>query len=117
MDRDYFIKSGDEYLTWVEKGTEPAGGAAKLVERYKDPKYPLHWILVDGHKWSWVGMQSLASKFTWEEARNIIWNKLKTRSHVGWQFGRRAKPRPDRWRYKLVRIVPRGDKIRPKNKR
>lgn len=98
--RDYFIKSGDEYLVWVEAGSEP-------------PPLQCEWNEADGHRWTWVGSQRLASRFTWAEARDVVWNKLKT---LRWHLALGTKidpPRTDRWAHKLVRIVPKGDKIRP----
>ena len=116
MERNYVIKCGDDYLIWIEAGAE-MDAAAKKCERLAARRGgKASWREVDGNRWMWSGRGFGHSRFTWQEARDIVWNKLKSLTTDG--LGNRTEPpRPDRWRYKLVRIVPRGDTIRPANKR
>ena len=114
--RDYIIKSGDEHLVWIETGTEPDTRAQQRVYAYEREGGTAHWSEVDGHRWAWVGYQSWATRFTWEEARDVVWNKLKCNAYGA--FGAKLPaPIPDRWASKLVRLVPAGDTIQPASKR
>lgn len=116
---DYIIKAGNDVLVWIEAGTEMPEGAAKLVRLYEIQNKRrgrsdiVHWSEVDGHRWCWSGMQWHATRFTWTEARDVVWNKLKTCTH-GPLGHRHPVPLADRWAHKLVRLVPRGDTIRPR---
>ncbi len=112
----YFVMSGDEHLCWWPKGTEPTGAVAKVIERYRRAGSEARWNEVDGNRWCWVGGQRLATTFTWAEARNVVWNLLKSLNRDG-LGNRTSPPRPDRWAYKLSRLVPKGDTIRPAEKR
>lgn len=112
MERDYIIKCGDDYLVWVEAGDVLDAAAQKRERVYARLGKTAPWNETDEHRWAWVGTGFGHSRFTWQEARDIVWNKLKSlRTSNG------ADARPDRWRYKLVRIVPKGDAIRPADKR
>ena len=114
MERDYIIKCGDDYLVWAEAGAAPDAAAQKRERRYARMGDKAPWHEADGHRWAWVGGGFGHSRFTWQEARDIVWNKLKS---LRTSHGTGADARPDRWRYKLVRIVPKGDTIRPADKR
>ena len=116
MERDYIIKCGDEYLVWVEAGAAPDAAAQKRERVYARLGKTAPWNEADEHRWAWVGSGFGHSRFTWQKARDIVWNKLKSLTHG--PFGHpHPKPLTDRWRYKLVRIVPKGDTIRPADKR
>ena len=114
MSKDYVIKSGDEHLVWWEAGTavdhDPA--VAHWVRRLGDQ---CHWVEVEGQRWMWIGGNARASRFEWNQARDIVWNKLKANTHC---FGvKRPEPIADRWAYTLTRIVPKGDSIRPRSRK
>jgi hypothetical protein len=112
MERDYVIKSGDEYLVWWEAGTAPSESVFAYIRSFHRQGLEPAWNEVDGHKWCWSG-QGSASRFTWREARDVVWNKLKTLKVPGSPL----PPLTDRWRYKLSRLVPKGDTIRPADAR
>jgi hypothetical protein len=114
--KNYIIRAGDsDALVWVEAGTEPDERAQKLIAMCAKEGRSPRWLEADGHRWAWVGPSSWATRFTWEEARDIVWNKLKSNTH--WFGTKRDAPIADRWCYKLVRLVPKGDTIRPKGAR
>lgn len=106
--RDYVIKCGDERLAWVEKGSYPSPAQCRIPAS--------GWRTIDGHRYCWVGSKRIATRFTWQEARAVVWRKLKTCTRDG-MGNLHERPLADRWFYKLCRLVPRGDTIRPTNKR
>lgn len=109
MERDYIIKSGDDYVVWWEAGTEPCAEVRAYIGLREREGLKAPWNEVDGHRWAWSGMQKHATRLTWSAARDVVWNKLKSLKVLGSPL----PPRTDRWRYKLVRLVPKGDTIRP----
>lgn len=105
--RDYIIKCGDQWLAWIERGCEPTEAQARIP--------PDRWRHIDGHRYCWVGGLRHTTRFTWNEARAVVWRKLKTCTRDG--LGNlHPEPLIDRWRYKLCRLVPKGDTIRPRGR-
>jgi hypothetical protein len=114
--RDYIIKVGDEYVVWWEAGCLPDDRALARAQAWEKEGRVAPWHGVVGHRWAWTGMQKHATRFTWSEARDVVWNKLKTCTRDG-MGNKHPEPIPDRWAYKIVRLVPAGDTIRPADKR